>query len=640
MMMSLEEPRAGRMDDPQPLPSTADFRVALICMPFAAADRPSIQVGLIHALAQRAGFETDAYYFSLDLAAQLSPKVYDKLSEHRGHMTGEWLFAPAAFGLSPPGDEEDYFQAFPGEAEWLKGLGMERPSVVDLRCHLLPLFIESCLAAVDWAHYRVVGFSSTFQQNVASLALARRIAERYPGVTIVFGGANMEGEMGQECARAFPFINYVVSGEGDLAFPALLRSLSTGAGPEQVSGVVVRRPNGLTAGRQADPFSNLDALPVPAYGPYFDRAIQLGLLPHYKTVWTLPFESSRGCWWGQKHHCTFCGLNGLGMAYRGKSPQRVLSELAELACQHRITSFLAVDNILDPKYMQRFFAPIQESKLDYQFFYEIKANLTRAQIQAMYRGGVRSAQPGIESMSSHVLQLMRKGCTMLQNVLILKWFLYYNIHAGWNLIWGFPGETEADCQKELEVLKCISHMEPPRGCGRIWLERFSPHYADRAAFPVFNVRPEASYRFVYPDGVNLEKLAYFFDYDMGDTVPAETHRVTEDYVSQWQISWHSDQRHTLTYRRSSDGLLIDYNWGAEARGTYSLFGPLALIYESCVETMHTARYVQEHLHNCPEAYDFSVEEIRDTLEEFCRGRLMLNEEGRYLSLAIPSNPNW
>ena len=79
---------------------------------------------------------------------------------------------------------------------------------------------------MDWGRYSVVGFSSTFQQNVASLALARRIKERFPMVKVVFGGANFEGEMGPEYVRAFPFIDYAVVGEGDMAFPALLRNIA------------------------------------------------------------------------------------------------------------------------------------------------------------------------------------------------------------------------------------------------------------------------------------------------------------------------------------------------------------------------------------------------------------------------------
>ena len=269
-------------------------------------------------------------------------------------MTGEWLFAPTAFGLGTPDDGESYFQAFPEELELARKIGKDKVFLLDLRRSVLPLFIEKCFSSVPWSRYQVVGFSSTFQQNVASRALARRIKERHPEVTVVFGGANMEGEMGLEFARAFSFIDYVVSGEGDVVFPALLSGLATDKIPEKLPGLIAKGPDGLTHCQQAAPIRDLDALPVPKYDSYFDRAIQLGMSPHYQAIWTLPFESSRGCWWGEKHHCTFCGLNGLGMTYRSKSAPRVLKELSELARKYQITAFSAVDNILDWKYIPRF----------------------------------------------------------------------------------------------------------------------------------------------------------------------------------------------------------------------------------------------------------------------------------------------
>jgi ribosomal peptide maturation radical SAM protein 1 len=619
---------------------SSDFRVALVCMPFAAAQRPSIQIGLIAAIAEEAGFGVDAFHFNLDLAVQLSPVLYESFCDHRGQMTGEWLFAPAAFGRCAPADEESYFQAFPEELLWAAKIGKDANFLVEMRQKVLPDFIASCLTSVDWNRYKVVGFSSVFQQNVACLALARRIKECHPEVNIVFGGANMEGDMGREYARAFPFVDYVISGEGDRAFPALLQSLAERGRTQRFPGLVVLAANGSVTGDQAAPVDDLDASPVPNYSYYFDRASELGLLPEYKATWVLPFESSRGCWWGQKHHCTFCGLNGMGMGFRAKKTERVLAELAELTRRYRICSFEAVDNILDPRYIDKLFAQIGEAKLDYRFFYEVKVNLTRAQIKTLYRGGIRSIQPGIESMSTRVLQLMRKGCTMLQNVRCLKWCHYYDIRVSWNLLWGFPGETEADYENQLGVLRCLTHLEPPRGSGRIWLERFSPHYTDRATFPVKNVQPQASYRYVYPESVNLEKAAYFFDYEMGDTVDTGVFSETRTLIEEWGKSWRSDRKHSLTYRRTTDGLLVDYYWGPEREGTYNLAGPVALIYESCSEDIHGVDYVVDCLRNSPEAYDFSHDEVREAMDEFCRGRLMLTENGKYLSLAIPSNPNW
>lgn len=617
------------------------MRVALVCMPFASAARPSIQVGLLSALAERAGFSTEAFHFNLDLAVRLSPELYETLCQHRGRMTGDWLFAPAAFGAKAPRDEDAYFQAFPEEAGWLSDIGKNKDFVACLRQTLLPQFVDCCFESTDWSSFGIVGFTSTFQQHTASLALARRIKETYPSVPIVFGGANLESEMGRESARAFPYIDYVVSGEGDLAFPALLRRIDQeNTDSEPLLGVIARRSDGELDGHQAPAFHNLDALPTPNYSPYFERAKTIGLLPSYQTTWTIPFESSRGCWWGQKHHCTFCGLNGTGMTYRRKSPPRLMQELAELSNRHQISAFTAVDNILEPKYITDLFAQLAESKTDYVFFYELKANLNRQQIQTLHRGGIRHVQPGIESMSTHVLQLMRKGCSMLQNVRCLKWCLYYGIRVDWNLIWGFPGETSEDYADEREILNAITHFEPPTSASRIWLERFSPYYTDRLTFPVRNVRPEASYQFVYPADVDLDKIAYFFDYDMGNTIPAEAHRETEAMVERWQKSWHSAERHSLSYRRTRDRLLVDFNWGSQRQGTYELADAPALIYEYCCETMRSVDDVVRYLRGVPCSYEYAEDDVREALDDFCRARLMVGESDKYLALAIPSNPNW
>jgi len=632
----------------QPAPPTetlmqeiSSFPIALVCMPFASAKIASIQIGLLTAIAQREGFETGNYYFNLDLAAQLGPECYEKLCEHRGHLTGEWLFAKAAFGGDAPQRGEQFLASFPGEVAWVKKIGKDGEYLIDLRERILPQFLDKCLNETDWSRYGAVGFSSTFQQNVACLGLARRIKEGFPEVKIIFGGSNMESEMGPEYGRAFPFVDYVVSGEADVIFPALLKTLASRRPAGTLQGVSSREPESAGYnGSEVSPFTDLDSSPVPNYEPYFARAEELGLLPHYKNDWALPVESSRGCWWGKKHHCTFCGLNGGGMTFRAKTPERFMSELSALASRHRISSFEAVDNILDLKYLPAVFSKIEENKTDYRFFYEVKANLTRAQIRSLYKGGVRSIQPGIESMSSNILKLMRKGCTMLQNVRCLKWCFYYNIKVGWNLLCGFPGETSQDYEQQAEVLKCIQHLEPPTGCSRIWLERFSPYYHDRESFPISNVRPQASYGNVYPEHVNLDKIAYFFDYEMSGTLSEREIEPLQKLVGAWQKAWGSEEsRQSLFYRRTGDGILLDYKFASGEQGTYSFSRTLAHIYEFCGETMHTPRQVAEQLTSAGEG-NFGEEEVREALDEFCGARLMLSEDDKYLSLAIPANPNW
>src|SRR5205807_8166536 len=124
---------------------------------------------------------------------------------------------------------------------------------------------------------------------------------------------------------------------------------------------------------------------------------------------SLLFETSRGCWWGAKSHCTFCGLNGGAMAFRSKSSGRVMEELNYLVDKWHIDQVEAVDNILDMKYSNNVLPALALSPRPVHLFYEVKANLTRKQVQMLQRAGVRRIQPGIESLSDHVLQLMRKG---------------------------------------------------------------------------------------------------------------------------------------------------------------------------------------------------------------------------------------
>lgn len=611
-------------------------RVAIVCMPFFSGARPAIQLGLLHAIVRERGFVPTSFHLNLDLAARIGVEMYEKLCNHRGRMTGEWLFSRAAFGDSvPPG--EAYFDEFPDQLAYLREFGLDAFAVDNLRERVLPAYIEHCAESIDWSEFDVVGFTLTFQQTAASLALAARIKRRHSSVAIVIGGANAEGEMGRELMRSFNFLDFACSGEADESFPALLDCLAAGT-IASVPGVVAQGTN--IASPSAAPIDQLDKLPTPDYDEYFVRAAKNNLLTHEQYAWCLPFESSRGCWWGQKHHCTFCGLNANTMTFRAKSPERILSELQLLVRRHRITFFEATDNIMTHKHWEEFFGRIAEERCDLQFFYEVKANLSRAKIKLLFEGGVRWLQPGIESMSSQVLSLMRKGTTMLQNVRLLIWCRYYGIRVSWNLLWGFPQEKQEDYDGELEVLRLISHLEPPNGCGRIWLERYSPYFTRRDIFPVQNIRAERSYRHAFPSHVDVEKLAYFFDYEMRETLPDGVHAASEAWVDEWRRRWNSNKPDTLRFHRVGEDLIIDDDRGAAQGGTsHAFYGPRAAAYLFCVEEIRTASQIRAHL-SATNSGPLTTEDIRATLDEFCSDGLMLRENDRYLALALPENPNW
>src|SRR5215204_910260 len=605
-------------------------RVALVNMPFAGANRPSIQCGLLKAGLVREGHEVDVHYLNLELAAEIGEVTYRKLSELRwDHLLGEWLFSAAAFG--PREDEEAYREAHPSMQETLKQLEVEFEELRWMRNEQFPELIGRWAEGIDWGAYGIVGFTSSFEQNVSSLALARRIKEKWPGVVIVFGGANYDGEMGPEYVRAFPWIDYAVVGEGDQALPTLVERIGQGESPLDVAGVA-GRVDGAVKNGSAPIIRDLDALPDPDYDDFFAALMRLGRQEVLgESLPLLLFESARGCWWGAKHHCTFCGLNALGMAYRSKSPERVHSELRRQSARYQIANFEAVDNILDMRYLEALCRPLIEDRVDYSIFYEVKANLKREQLHTLSRAGIRILQPGIESLSTHVLKLMRKGTTMLQNVRLMKWAHYYGIKVAWNLLTGFPGETVEDYERQAQLMPKLVHLPPPTGGGSIWMERFSPYFTEES-FPVSDVEPWKAYGYVYPPELDVRKIAYFFTYTMGDVVSEESLEGVHKAMDLWQKRWDSARRPVLVYQRAPDWIqVVDQRDGDETKA-HAFQGLEAAAYELCGDT-NTPQRVAVGL-------DASAEDAEAALRKFCDLGLMIEEDGRYMSLALPVNANW
>jgi ribosomal peptide maturation radical SAM protein 1 len=610
----------------------ARLRVALVAMPFVSARRPSIQLGLLAAIARSHGFPVETFHLNLDFAARIGADPYERLCQHRGRMLGDWLFSVAAFGDDAPDPDGELLRDLGGSSpeEYARD-GVTPERLLEMRRVDVPAFVDGVLHGEDWSQFDVVGFTSTFQQSVASFALAAELKRRWPSITTVFGGANFDGEMGRELTRAVDAVDLAISGEADLAFPGLLVALSRGSDVLSVPGVLARRAGRLVEGPPTVVVERLDELPVPDYHEYFDRLQAVGL-GSGATVRQLPIphESARGCWWGAKRHCTFCGLNASTMAFRAKSPKRVVEELAELAARHRSFSFTAVDNILEPSYLSELFPVLREAESSYDLFYEVKANLSREELRTMRGAGVRHIQPGIESLSSHVLGLMRKGTRASTNVNLLRWARHYGIQVTWNLLWGFPGETEQDYAEQADMMRSLTHLQPPGGGGRIWMERFSPIFEDRDRFPARRVEPDLSYRYVYPAHVDLQKVAYFFDYELDGSLPDTAYFEVSETMEAWSRAWTGQVPPSLWMWRTQGVIEIDDRRDPCSPSTIHLEGPLAELYLACFDQPRTVSMA-----SAASGVAGTAPQVEAVLDEFVARRLMIRDGNLFLALALP-----
>ena len=482
--------------------------VVFAVMPFADMGRPALGVSLLKQAAQDAGYSARVCYLNIGLAEQIGLDLYQKISNAFPPelLVGEWYFADDVFADEIPA-EDDYLGA-------ILARFADDATIAAIRSQrqLRGRYLDEATEELRRTAPRIVGFTSTFHQTCPSLAVARRLKNGPNPPIIVFGGANCEGEMGQQLLESFEWIDYVCSGEADHSFVSLLHHLLRGA--ENVpAGVFTRvRPPQLPA---AQMIVNMDSLPLPDFDDYFSQLQQSKL--GTGTAFHVVFETSRGCWWGAKHHCTFCGLNGETMRFRSKSPERAYAEIVHLNHRYGLKRMACVDNILDMKYIDTVFPRLAQEHPDLELFYEVKSNLRLEQLQTLRAGGLSHIQPGIESFSDEVLRLMEKGVRGFQNIQLMRWCCELGIGCAWNLLAGFPGESVSEYDWMAQLIPLLVHLEPPSCCAQLRLDRFSPFHSRHEHFGMTKVRPARAYFYVFPLGRReLMRLAYFFDFDYAD----------------------------------------------------------------------------------------------------------------------------
>jgi ribosomal peptide maturation radical SAM protein 1 len=503
---------------------TAD--ALIVVPPFAGLDRPSLAAHLLQACAARCGFSVRVFYANLALAEVIGEIIYQAICyAPTSALLGERCFARAAYGAPALGRDnmlvEGAIADVTGETK------ISRADIEKAEQRIVE-WLPELAAVLAEAEIPVVGCSTTFEQTAASVAILNRLKALAPERITLLGGANCEGEMARGILSLPVSVDYVFSGESEETFPAFLSEVLAGRRPEGriVPGKVCRE---------------LDGLPTADFSEYFtQRSVFLPetLCACDDVVW-LPYEASRGCWWGEKHHCTFCGINGQGMVFRQKSPDKVIAELRAITGRHGLPRVCMVDNIMPHRYFQTLLPRLGQEVPGLHLFYEQKANLTLEQVLALKRAGVALVQPGIEALSTPVLRLMDKGVTARQNLALLRYARSARLEMNWNLLYGFPGDCRDDYEQTLALIPYLRHLQPPSDLCRLSIDRFSPYFDRPDQYGIRSMRPMDSYFAVLPAGADVPRIAYHFlgDYDSGSLAEPELLERLEEGVNDWKRLW-------------------------------------------------------------------------------------------------------
>ena len=479
------------------------MRVALINMPFAAADRPSLAVGLLQAILLKHDFECTSKHYNILFSRLLGDEEYRRISDYLSSvvLAGEWVFSQAYYGQTLSYWEK-YERDILCHPVW--GLPAYERTLVRKALQVAPQFLRLAFESCAWEQFDLVGFTSTFEQTMPAMCLARMIKSAAPNIKLVVGGANFEAEMGRPYLDLFPFIDYVCVGEGEAPIVALCEALAAKSNDVPV-GMIARHQREL---RLPEVNQELNDLPYPDFDDFVEASRRSG-----RDYLSVTVEASRGCWWGEKSHCTFCGLNGRMMRYRQKTASRVLEEVAFLEDRYKPDLIQFTDNILSREHIKSVIPVWASSSKKTAKFFETKANITRDELLDLGQAGVTSVQPGIESFSDTTLRVMGKGVLAAHNIALLRWGLELGVSVQYNVIFGFPKENLADYDSMLDLLRELTHLNPPEACSPIRMDRFSPNYSRSGSEGFTEVKPMPAYWHVFAaDDSAIGKLAYYFAY--------------------------------------------------------------------------------------------------------------------------------
>ena len=620
----------------QPKANHTRNRIALLSTPWPLYNRPSIQLGALKAYLRSiySDLPVETHHVYLKLAESIGYRQYHEISKRT------WLAETVYAALLYPERLqriEKLFHQESGRKSILRaaGFGSITAGVKKIS--------EDFINSRNWGDYLLAGFSVSLCQLTSALYFIKRIKEKFPKLIIVIGGSTFSGSTTRDFFKLFPEVDAVINGEGELPFSQLIAyliKLPSLSGMPPIKGLSTpeaAKDHKAPVGFQQ--MTSLNALPPPDYDDYFDLLRSFD--SHNVFFPVLPIETSRGCWWRQSGvsdkatSCAFCNLNLQWEGYRTKAPSQVVDEINHLTAKHQTLSVSMVDNVLPRNTSTEVFAKLDRLKKDLRLFSEIRATTSWAELKVMGKAGMQEVQIGIEALSTPLLKKLCKGTSAIQNLEIMKNCEALGIENISNLILYFPGSDECDAALTLQNIEFALPYRPLKTAA-FWLGRGSPVWRNPKAYGIRAVFNHPNWTVLFPQKIcrNLEFMIQSYRGDLG--YQRKIWQPVKKKLATWHKIYaelHQGPRCSpiLSLREGGEFLIIRQRRLNTEPLHHRLKGSSRLIYIFC--SHH--RSLKKIRDRFPA---FAEDKIVAFLKMMVDKKLMFEENGSYLSLAVPVNP--
>lgn len=387
------------------------MNILLINSPGWAVDTPPYNLALLKAVLKDRGYQVTC----LDLNKEIYDRVDDEFKKEGWASTGtgnQWL-------------DRDFVLRF---------MEKHRP------------FIDGFISKVMYINPDVIGFSVINRSAPFALELAKIIKERKPGQIIILGGSYCYRYLSGLDLIRDPAVDAVCLGEGEICFGHLLDIIDKTKEVGFCKGFVYKnKDKEIIDCGDPDIIEDLDSL---SFADFSDFDVE-----KYNSR-ALPILISKGC----IYKCSFCNESIFMQKFRTRTGTHVYSEIAfQLHKYPYINSFHFNVSLIngDIKMLNELcdLIIINNIHINWSAQASIRKEMTKDFLTKLKSAGCHTLMYGIENGSNKILKLMNKQFTAELAEEVLRNTYEAGIRPNFNIIIGFPGETEIEFQESINFVK-------------------------------------------------------------------------------------------------------------------------------------------------------------------------------------------
>lgn len=284
-----------------------------------------------------------------------------------------------------------------------------------------------------------------FSPMTANITFAYEIAEvikdKYPQSTVVFGGC-MATPLHEEVA-GHPFVDYVVFERGEYALPALLKSLQTGSGIDDIGNLSYKNGDGVVVTNIARyPYTAVNTIPFP----------KVDLFPSSigKSLRYIRIVHALGC----PYKCPFCTIQTIGRKPDYFPIDRVLAEIRAYRAyygEHHNIYWGDETFTLDVPHTLELCAALEaEGNVYYDCQTRLNCLTKPAIVKALAASGCRWVEVGLETENQESQDIFKQGVKVGTAEDILASIRDHGVATCTFMVNGFPNQTVDEMKRSIE----------------------------------------------------------------------------------------------------------------------------------------------------------------------------------------------